>query len=291
MTINNLRDKEKIQMPDQKICADCGKKLNFLTKLVLKDGNGLCSKCKKNMPIFLWDYATEAYTLELYQNFKEYVRVSEEELQKIFVITQKYGNMEIDDIHGLFRMNFILDKNPVCFEFRYLSDFQFLYKTKTAEKGSFGGVKITGDVMLGLEMNNPPFYADILIQSDVKTKGKEKFFGRDVTYELPEGMQQIWYAFACSLVKFGSVDEDSNYNANAGSQSNFSQNRDEVQQAMSLFMIENLNSYTLQELKEQRNRLIKVFHPDENGEIDDKYSKRINEAYEVLKSRLGGNEK
>ena len=42
--------------------------------------------------------------------------------------------------------------------------------------------------------------------------------------------------------------------------------------------------------KEQRNKLLKIYHPDEN--IDEsiclKYSQKINEAYKVLKKKLKG---
>lgn len=42
--------------------------------------------------------------------------------------------------------------------------------------------------------------------------------------------------------------------------------------------------YTLEELKKQRNRLMKTFHPDEDDAEITKYAQKINHAFEILKS-------
>ena len=44
--------------------------------------------------------------------------------------------------------------------------------------------------------------------------------------------------------------------------------------------------YTLDELKKQRNRLLKSFHPDEGSEETKKYAQKINSAYELLKGKI-----
>lgn len=54
--------------------------------------------------------------------------------------------------------------------------------------------------------------------------------------------------------------------------------------ALSLFMLE--EGYTLDELRKQRNRLMKSFHPDEDDAETVRYAQKINCAYEVLKSRM-----
>ena len=60
----------------------------------------------------------------------------------------------------------------------------------------------------------------------------------------------------------------------------------ELQQAMALFMIDDLSGVTLAQVKEQRNRLIKMFHPDTGSDEDTRYAQKINAAYEVLKQYL-----
>ena len=54
--------------------------------------------------------------------------------------------------------------------------------------------------------------------------------------------------------------------------------------ALSLFMLE--EGYTMDELKKQRNRLMKSFHPDEDDAETVRYAQKINCAYEILKSRM-----
>lgn len=54
--------------------------------------------------------------------------------------------------------------------------------------------------------------------------------------------------------------------------------------ALSLFMLE--EGYTLDDLKKQRNRLMKSFHPDEKDAETARYAQKINSAYVVLKNRM-----
>lgn len=56
---------------------------------------------------------------------------------------------------------------------------------------------------------------------------------------------------------------------------------DEYERAKCLFMLD--DKYTLDELKTQRNRLLKAFHPDNTHDNSDRYIDRINRSYEILK--------
>ena len=60
----------------------------------------------------------------------------------------------------------------------------------------------------------------------------------------------------------------------------------QLQQAMALFMIDDLNGLTLDDIKQRRNRLIKTFHPDHGGAGDTQYAQKINSAFEVLKASV-----
>lgn len=55
----------------------------------------------------------------------------------------------------------------------------------------------------------------------------------------------------------------------------------EYERAKCLFMLD--DKYTLDELKTQRNRLLKAFHPDNTHDNSDRYIDRINRSYEILK--------
>lgn len=62
---------------------------------------------------------------------------------------------------------------------------------------------------------------------------------------------------------------------------NESVDMDEYERAKCLFMLD--DKYTLDELKTQRNRLLKAFHPDNTHDNSDRYIDRINRSYEILK--------
>lgn len=62
---------------------------------------------------------------------------------------------------------------------------------------------------------------------------------------------------------------------------NESVDMNEYERAKCLFMLD--DKYTLDELKTQRNRLLKAFHPDNTHDSSDKYIDRINRSYEILK--------
>lgn len=58
----------------------------------------------------------------------------------------------------------------------------------------------------------------------------------------------------------------------------------EYQSALSMFMLE--EGYTLEQLKKQRNRLLKSFHPDEGNGEDNIFAQKINVAFDLLKSKI-----
>lgn len=60
---------------------------------------------------------------------------------------------------------------------------------------------------------------------------------------------------------------------------------DDIQKAMALFMFDSMSDVTEENLKKQRNALIKAFHPD-NSEDNEIYSQKINAAYDLLKDLI-----
>lgn len=51
-----------------------------------------------------------------------------------------------------------------------------------------------------------------------------------------------------------------------------------------MFMLD--GEYTLEDVKKQRNRMLKAFHPDNDSSIDSKYGEKINACYEVLLNEI-----
>ena len=60
----------------------------------------------------------------------------------------------------------------------------------------------------------------------------------------------------------------------------------ELQQAMNLFMVDDLEALTMEDLKKMRSRLMKTFHPDLNDGKDTVFAQKINAAYDVLEKYL-----
>lgn len=82
-------------------------------------------------------------------------------------------------------------------------------------------------------------------------------------------------------------DQNHEYKRSDESQNNYrtnSNNSSDYYAALNLFMLD--EGYTMDELKKQRNRLLKSFHPDESSEETKKYAQKINSAYEILKRNL-----
>ena len=61
---------------------------------------------------------------------------------------------------------------------------------------------------------------------------------------------------------------------------------DELKKAKVLFMTDDMDDISLEDVKKQRNRLIKMFHPDAGNVLDTKYAQKINAAYEIIKKSI-----
>lgn len=51
-------------------------------------------------------------------------------------------------------------------------------------------------------------------------------------------------------------------------------------------MLEDVENLTLEQVKKQRNRLIRMYHPDTGSDADTKFAQKINNAYEILKNSI-----
>ena len=69
---------------------------------------------------------------------------------------------------------------------------------------------------------------------------------------------------------------------------NVEEKSSELKKALALFMYDSLEGIGEEELKAQRNRLIKAFHTDNDQSLSDQYAVKINTAYDILKKEIGG---
>lgn len=263
-------------------CAGCGIQTNLLFRTKLRDGKYVCSKCMKIFPSYMKQTAKKEYTLEEYNNFKGYLEYSEQYLQPIYRETHSFHQIGMDTNNLIFRLGYSIDKNTLFLKFENLVEFDMVFKPEEYKKDLVGN-KVKGDIVMGITMSNPCFKHEEILVYGAKAKARKALFGASIRYENPKGMDLFMDAFACAWEESMSKENESYYSYN---EAPVSSNPSELQQAMVLFMIDNLDDITLSSLKLHRNRLMQTFHPDAGSSEDTKYAQKINTAYDVLKNAL-----
>ena len=263
-------------------CAECGVKTKLLLRTRLADDNYLCFECASIIPSHMMDSVTTNYTLEDYRALKGYVQYSNTALRPIFHETHHYYSLHIDTENHLFYIGSGIAPDTVFLHFRNIEDFDLIFSAEEFKEGVIGD-KVSGKIMFRIKMNNPVFYYETIFDRCAKAKAKKSFFGSSISYDNPKGMDDFLSFFMLSMRS----DQETPYTYEDDiSYEEPSAFPNELQQAMALFMIDDLAEISLSDLKDQRNRLIKTFHPDKDTDNDTKYAQKINSAYKVLKSHV-----
>lgn len=266
-------------------CKECGKKTKFLSRMTLADGNALCSECKEIIPSYMTDSVRNNYSYDDYLVLKEYLEYSNKVLRSQFHETHKYYNIHLDTANRLMYIDSFFDTDPVYFHLYNVKDLTFVFSAEEFKEGMIND-KVMGKVLMNIRMGTPAFYYEKIVDKNAHSKAKKEFFGTKVKYENPKGMDEFMLYFntarsvdieaECDRILEEEFEEEY-------AEDDLIEASSELQQAMSLFMVDDLSAITLEELKAQRNRLIKTFHPDTASDADTKYAQKINAAYEVLK--------
>ena len=263
-------------------CSVCGKKTNLLSRMKLKDGSYLCGDCVSKIPPHMRDSVRKNYDLEEYNALLDYIQYSNETLRPVFHGTHSYYSIHIDTENKLFYFGYGIDANTVFFHFKNLEDFNLVFHAEEYKEGLLGD-KVKGELLMTIKVQYPYFYYEEILDHSAKAKAKKKLLSSSVEYDNPTGMDEF-------LLYFTTAWRTSREEAHAQSQYNECTSETaapgELQQAMALFMLDSLESVTLDDIKVQRNRLIKAFHPDKGSAADTAYAQKINNAYEVLKKHL-----
>lgn len=250
-------------------CAECGEKTKLVMRMKLIDGNYICSKCKKAIPRFIEKYASENYTIEDYRHVKEWAPASVEKYGSTFSVTDRYVDVEIDANNGLFKIDSSVfgGKSAPILKFEDVVDFDFGFNAKEYKEGMLGG-KVKGESLFCVTMREPRFYYETVLDASASASAKKSFFGNKVTYEHPKKLQDFEYAFICAYLAFAPENQTSG--------------RDAVEQAMSLFMIDDIGAIDSRGLEEVKNKLLSSFQ----GSGNEKHIEKINKAYDVLKDKV-----
>ncbi len=246
-----------------KKCGICDKEIKNFRKTY--DGY-ICSECQKGIPaIFL--KRLKLYSCFELDDFINYFKGFKK--AKRFNATLEVKNIAIDEIEGLIRIG---DKKNGCvFDLMNVKSEAFSIDYKYRK-----GKNAVCDIYFGIEFDEPCVRFDKIrvgrhispIEEDIDS----------ISIGLPYDIQFFENALiSCNHRKI----DEYNYNLTYGK----CKNVEELLKAKGLFLIK--DGYDLNYIKDYRNRMIKMCHPDNNpnGEVPELIT-AINHAYYILKREL-----
>lgn len=260
-------------------CDICGKKASLLTRSELTDGSIVCFDCiyDLGLPSYVSENISDLYDLEKLLQLKEYMKYSKEELEPKFHETASYGKIHLDETHGLFYIDEGLFSTPMYTELKNVSHFEMSFQPEELKEGAFNN-KVSGSVLAILGVEWPNYVYAKTVAEKIKTEAKKTMFSSNVTYSDPVGLD-LFVARFLSAMSAANGEEDIQTE-------HFQSEMSELEKAKVLFMLDDRDNLSLEEVKKQRNRLIRMYHPDTGSAEDTQYAQKINKAYEVLKRSL-----
>lgn len=276
-------------------CFYCGKTTAIMQqkRLYAQENSYLCKECFNKIPLFYRKVAEEQWTQADFCNYVRYMPILEEK-RKIFCETSKYKTMLLDSGNGLFMIRNNGKNNDAVFELKNMNRLDITFHPGEI-KNLIIAQYIMGSLYLVIDCDMPCVKKEVLIASNISAHiQKNKQTGQN-EYVLPIDLTSFYGYVMCALMQAKNMKNTGQYTSSSqySSQKNAEngKNNDErerndpaVMAAMSLFMIDSLENMSPELLRAQRNRLMKTFHPDSDGE--DEYAKKINEAYALLKQKL-----
>ena len=158
-----------------------------------------------------------------------------------------------------------------------MAGYEFQFQPEELQSGILSD-KVKGKTAFSFTTLNPPVAAEFILSYDAKAKAKTNLFKTKVSYEMPKEMTEFESAFVMSLYM----------HMPSNPEENVEEKSSELKKALALFMYDSLEGIGEEELKAQRNRLIKAFHTDNDQSLSDQYAVKINTAYDILKKEIGG---
>ena len=254
-------------------CKNCGKTLKGTEQQVFKHGDFcLCKECVDKIHPQIVYYAKEKWDYTDYMNYLTWEDATKEERAQ-FNPDVIYGHqLSIDTERGLFSIGIGITDGMV-FRFVDLIDYELNFKPEEVKQGLVGE-KVKGNEFVMVELSSPSVYLEKVINRGVNLKLRKKgILSTKYEYELSDRFLEAIRDFTI-CVYIAAQRHEGTYNQE-------SQNIGEIEKALALFMYDSMDEVTEASLKQQRNALIKTFHPD-NNESNEAYSQKINAAYELL---------
>ena len=242
-------------------CANCGTRTGAITREWLLDDKCLCVNCQNALPKYYKNnYGT--LTFEVYNKMFTYMSGESKELGKQFKKKHAFLDLQLDAANGILRYK-PSHAVPLYVKLENIADFSLVCHPRSIED-DFGVITLT------LECINP----NIFMHEDLELTGLENDCYKFMEY---------YYSIRNMREGQGYIrgDEDGTKSEYKTPVNNVADDA-QLQKALAMFMFDSINDVTAENLKAQRNRLIKSFHPDANSDEDTRYAQKINEAYELL---------
>lgn len=250
-------------------CDICGKQIFVGKQKNLKNGR-ICKGCMERLP-YVYKETPEALKLVSIEEYKDLVIWEEKQNKEECRPSTSYGRLHLDPLNGYIMLGYndIPEENTII----NLADVRKIAVHMVNEKSIRENINV--NVELSLSVEGLPDIKDFYLKNDNAMVSVND--GHYIEYTLPYGAQMI----QDEIIRINhKIIDDAVYNMShslAGEDT-------EYIMALGLFMV-NDGEYTLKQIKQMRNKLMKTFHPDE-GEKDTFYSEKIMSAYELLAERI-----
>lgn len=255
------------------VCNICDKELTAFNKRKIYDGF-ICKDCCGKLPKVTLNQISNLRHFEI----MDLIENTEREKLKKFEATASYGKLHIDEFNGLFAISDKLDKDgkPMnsrdIFKCTDLMEAGVYCVKPTVTKNN----KVICNIEFKFRLIRPVIDVKLTLKVGTACFSK-RTDSNHLEWDEPGDLSMFRNMFNQMLRT-----ENEKY-ANPLRDYFLNPENVELFKAKTLFMVD--DEYTEEEIRSQRKRLMKVYHPDAD-ENTSEYAKKINEAYRLLLGKL-----
>lgn len=254
-------------------CLVCGQAVSALSGAKIKNGK-ICKACASKLPSLMLEGSPCLHEGTL----KHAINYTAENMER-FSATASFGELHIDEIHGLFALAKQLDDNGKpksgnnVFSMYKLSDIGL---TCTSPRADHNNVLV--DIEFTCQLEDPYINIKTRVKKGVRCH-TQRVDSTHVSWDEPNDMAMFRTLFN-NMLK-GTWENVHQYLCGKTVYAF------ELDKARAIFMLP--QDFTASDLKKARRLMMKVYHPDKAGEDVTREAQIINDAYDLLKADLERN--
>lgn len=262
-------------------CCICNKNINVFNSKSIKNEH-ICKDCYNHLPLSIKKHIINFMSYEL-TTFIDFDKTYHNKLISKFKKTSSYGDVYLDEHNGFIAFSKKINNDDslpdMChdiYNVLEIEDIDLAMKNPIAKNNN-----IYADIELYCKIHNPNITITKIIKRHEKCQTIKNKNGYE--YNIPPILDMFINiinrarntAIQKESIKINEffMDED----------------KKNYELAKATFMIDDNDTFDLNILKTQRNKLLKIYHPDEclDDENSIKYTQKINNAYKILKQKIG----